>query len=60
MFVLIVGMAMWVAMIGVSLWLQQIPGAVLVGFPAGLWVVLRGGNRTISRDAEPDREDPSS
>jgi hypothetical protein len=41
-------MAVWVAMVAVSLWLKQIPGAILVGFPAGLWVALNGRS-TIAR-----------
>lgn len=48
LFVLLLGMVTWVAIIAVSLWLKQIPGAVLIGFPAGLWVALSGGT-TIAR-----------
>jgi hypothetical protein len=47
-FVLLTGMLVWVVMVGVSLWLKQIPGAILVGFPAGLWVALNGRS-TIAR-----------
>lgn len=55
--VLIVGMLGWVAMIGVSLWLKQIPGAVLIGYPAGLWLALSGrskisGNRVSADQSE--------
>lgn len=39
--VLLTGLVGWVAMVAVSLWLKQIPSAILVGFPAGLWVALR-------------------
>jgi hypothetical protein len=35
-------------MVGVSLWLKQIPSAVLIGFPAALWLALSGGD-TIAR-----------
>ena len=48
LFVLLVGMLAWVAMVAVSLWMQQIPSAVLVGFPAALWLALSGGD-TIAR-----------
>jgi hypothetical protein len=46
--VLLLGMITWVAIVAVSLWLRQIPGAVLIGFPAGLWVALSSGT-TIAR-----------
>jgi len=48
LFVLLVGMLAWLAMVGVSLWLKQIPSAVLIGFPAALWLALSGGD-TIAR-----------
>lgn len=48
LFTLLVGMAAWLGIVIVSLWLKQIPGAVVVGFPAGLWLALSGGN-TIAR-----------
>ena len=48
LFVLLVGMFAWLGIVIVSLFLKQIPGAVLIGFPAGLWLALSGGN-TIAR-----------
>lgn len=48
LFVLLVGMLAWLAMVGVSLWLRQIPSAVLIGFPAALWLALSGSD-TIAR-----------
>jgi hypothetical protein len=48
LFVLLVGMLAWLAMVGVSLWLKEIPSAVLIGFPAALWLALSGGD-SISR-----------
>jgi len=48
LFVLLVGMLAWLAMVVVSLWLKQIPSAVLIGFPAALWLALSGGD-TIAR-----------
>lgn len=48
LFVLLVGMLAWLAMVAVSLWMQQIPSAVIVGFPAALWLALSGGD-TIAR-----------
>lgn len=47
-FVLLVGMIAWIAIVGVSLWLKQIPSAVIVGFPAALWLALAGGS-TLTR-----------
>lgn len=48
LFVLLVGMLAWLSIVAVSLWLQQIPSAVIVGFPAALWLALSGGD-TIAR-----------
>lgn len=48
LFVLLTGMGAWLAIVVVSLFLRQIPGAVIIGFPAGLWLALSGGN-TIAR-----------
>jgi hypothetical protein len=58
LFVLLVGMLAWLAMVGVSLWLKQIPSAVLIGFPAALWLALSGGDsiarrRSGTRTAKP-------
>lgn len=47
-FVLLTGMAAWLAMVAVSLLMKEIPSAVLIGFPAGLWIALNRGN-TIAR-----------
>lgn len=47
-FVLITGMIVWVGIVAGSLWLKQIPSAVIVGFPAALWIALTGQS-TISR-----------
>jgi hypothetical protein len=47
-FVLLTGMTAWLAIVGVSLWLGQIPSAVVVGFPPVLWTALAGVN-TITR-----------
>jgi hypothetical protein len=46
--VIITGMLGWAAIIGASLWFKQIPGAVVLGFPAGLWLAVAGKN-TITR-----------
>ena len=55
-----VGLTMWVVMIIWSLILGQIPSGVVIGFPAGLWAVLRPGrSRTISPE-QSDREDTTS
>lgn len=48
-FVLITGTVAWVAIVAVSLWLQQIPSAMIVGFLPALWLALAGRN-SISRD----------
>jgi hypothetical protein len=54
-FVLLTGMLAWVAMVAVSLWLKQIPGAILVGFPAGLWVALNGRSTIAKKRATSGR-----
>jgi hypothetical protein len=51
LFVLLVGMLMWVGIVAVSLWLKQIPGAVVIGFPAGLWVALSSGTTIAKKRA---------
>ncbi len=51
-FVLLMGMFAWLGIVIVSLWLKQIPGAVIVGFPAGLWLALSGGNTIARKRAE--------
>lgn len=70
-FVLLTGMLAWLAIVGVALFMREIPSAVIVGFPAALWLALSGGTN-ISRagtdqdqppaavEASPDREgDPA-
>lgn len=59
LFVLLVGMLAWLAMVGVSLWLKQIPSAVLIGFPAALWLALSGGD-TIARKRASNRQAPKA
>jgi hypothetical protein len=59
LFVLLVGMLAWLAMVGVSLWLKQIPSAVLIGFPAALWLALSGGD-TIARKRASTRRPPKA
>jgi len=55
-FVLLTGMLAWLAIVGVSLWIKQIPSAVIVGFPAALWLALAGSNSIATRRAQPDEE----
>lgn len=57
-FVLLVGMSAWLGMVVVSLWLKQIPSAVIVGFPAALWLAISGGS-TIARRRE-SRDEPAA
>lgn len=52
LFVLLMGMFAWLGIVVVSLWLKQIPGAVIIGFPAGLWLALSGGNTIARKRAE--------
>lgn len=47
-FTLLTGMLVWVGIVVGSLWLKQVPSAVIVGFPAALWLAL-SGRATISR-----------
>jgi membrane protein required for beta-lactamase induction len=53
-FVLLTGMLAWLAIVIVSLLLRQIPSAVVVGFPAALWIALAGSTsiarRRVSRN----------
>jgi hypothetical protein len=53
-FVLLTGMIAWIAIVAVSLFLRQIPSAVIVGFPAALWIALAGGNSIARRRANRD------
>jgi hypothetical protein len=55
LFVLLVGMLAWLGIVAVSLWLQQIPSAVIVGFPAALWLALSGGDTIARKRASPIR-----
>lgn len=48
-FVLLIGMGAWLAIVVVSLILQQIPGAVIIGFPAALWIALTGTSSIVAR-----------
>lgn len=66
-FTLLVGMLAWLAIVIVSLFLQQIPSAVVIGFPAGLWLALAGGSSIARRRegsaaevAATDREDDAA
>jgi hypothetical protein len=58
-FVLLTGMLAWLAIVGVSLFMQQIPSAVIVGFPAALWLALSGAS-TIARGRANQDEDPAA
>lgn len=57
-FVLLTGMIAWIAIVAVSLFLRQIPSAVIVGFPAALWIALAGGNSIARRRAS--RDEPAA
>ncbi len=52
---LLVGMIGWVAMVAVSLWLRQIPSAVIVGFPADLWLAVAGGSKIAQNRTPADQ-----
>lgn len=56
LFVLITGMITWVAIVTVSLLLRQIPSAVVIGFPAALWIALAGRNTIARRRAQSDEQ----
>lgn len=58
-FVLLTGMIAWLAIVGVSLFLQQIPSAVIVGFPAALWLALAGSNSIARRRANTTADEPA-
>lgn len=57
-FVLLTGMIAWLAIVVVSLFLQQIPSAVVIGFPPALWIALAGGNSIARRRAT--RDEPAT
>lgn len=57
--VLLVGMVGWIAIVAVSLLLEQIPSAMIVGFPAALWLAIAGGS-TIARRGANQTEDPEA
>lgn len=59
-FVLLAGMLAWLAIVGVSLWIQQIPSAVIVGFPAALWLALSGTTSIARRRAEQAEPEPTA
>jgi hypothetical protein len=48
-------MLTWVAIVAGSLWLRQVPSAVVVGFPAGLWVALAGRSSIAKKRAQAKR-----
>lgn len=48
-------MTAWLAIVAVSLFLGQIPSAVVVGFPPVLWTALAGVNTITRRRASEDR-----
>lgn len=54
--VLLLGMVGWIAIVAVSLLLEQIPSAMIVGFPAALWLALAGGSTLARRGANQDEE----
>ena len=54
--VLFLGMVGWIAIVAVSLLLEQIPSAMIVGFPAALWLALAGGSTIARRGANQDEE----
>jgi hypothetical protein len=58
-FVLIIGTLAWVAIVAVSLWLRQIPSAMIVGFLPALWLALAGRN-SISQDGATQDEPVST
>ncbi len=58
-FVLLSGMLAWVAIIAISLWLQEIPSPMIVGFPAALWLALSGADSIARRRAQSGEETPA-
>ena len=58
-FVLIVGTLSWVAIVVVSLRLEQIPSAMVVGFLPALWLALAGRNGA-TQDEEQQPEDSAT
>lgn len=61
-FVLLTGISAWLGIVVVSLWMREIPSAVIVGFPAGLWIALRGTSTLGGRqsDDEPPARQPAA
>lgn len=57
-FVLLTGIGAWLAIVVVSLWLREIPSAVVVGFPAGLWIALRGASTIGGRQSDDESPAP--
>lgn len=58
--VLLIGMIGWISIVAVSLLLEQIPSAMIVGFPAALWLALAGGSTIARRGANQDEADPAA
>lgn len=58
-FVLITGTLAWLAIVAVSLWLRQIPSAMIVGFLPALWLALAGRN-SITQDGAPQQEESAA
>lgn len=56
--VLLIGMVGWIGIVVVSLLLEQIPSAMVVGFPAALWLALAGGS-TIGRTGANQDQQPA-
>jgi len=59
-FVLLTGMIAWLAIVAVSLFMQQIPSAVIVGFPAALWIALAGASSIGRGRADQTDEEPAA
>lgn len=53
-FVLIIGTLTWVGIVVVSLRLEQIPSAMVVGFLPALWLALAGRNTMPQDGAQPE------
>ncbi len=57
--VLLISMLGWIAIVAKSLLLEEIPSAMIVGFPAALWLALAGGS-TIARNRANQGDDPAA
>ena len=49
-FVLVIGTLSWVSIVAVSLRLEQIPSAMIVGFLPALWLALSGRSSVARED----------